>query len=280
MGTDQVKVVVLHTGVGGSETDVGLARASNALIIGFNVRADPQARELAKRDGVEIRYYSIIYELADDIRALLTGMLSPTLRENILGRGDTRGVHRHQGGQSRRLSGDRGLSAAAPRYGYCGTTSSFTRGELSQLKHFKKTFARFEKALSAVSSFRTIKISKSVIASSASKWRRSRVSSRGASFWLTRRDNSVCQKRMFQLASASCGWARKCGTRSPGSSRGDIRDPVLAAIPVTVTEVRISPDLRQATVFVRAARRPGRDGSNGRAGAGKVFQAANRPPCT
>ena len=105
-----------------------MARASNALIIGFNVRADPQARELAKRDGVEIRYYSIIYELADDIRALLTGMLSPTLRENILGHAEIREVFTvTKVGKVAGCPGDRGLSAAAPRYGYCGTTSSFTR---------------------------------------------------------------------------------------------------------------------------------------------------------
>ena len=93
MATDEVKVRVLHAGVGGiNETDVGLARASGALIIGFNVRANPQARELAKRDGVEIRYYSIIYELADDMKALLSGMLTPILRENILGYAEIREV--------------------------------------------------------------------------------------------------------------------------------------------------------------------------------------------
>jgi translation initiation factor IF-2 len=86
MSTDQVKVQVLQSGVGGiNESDVTLARASNALIIGFNVRANPQARELSRRDGVEIRYYSIIYDLTDDIRSVLSGMLAPKLRENILG---------------------------------------------------------------------------------------------------------------------------------------------------------------------------------------------------
>jgi translation initiation factor IF-2 len=86
MSTDQVKVQVLQSGVGGiNESDVTLARASNALIIGFNVRANPQARELSRRDGVEVRYYSIIYDLTDDIRSVLSGMLAPKLRETILG---------------------------------------------------------------------------------------------------------------------------------------------------------------------------------------------------
>jgi translation initiation factor IF-2 len=68
MGTAEVEVQVLHSGVGGiNESDVTLARASNALVVGFNVRANPQAREAAKRDGVDIRYYSIIYNLTDDV---------------------------------------------------------------------------------------------------------------------------------------------------------------------------------------------------------------------
>ena len=86
LATDEVKVLVLHAGVGAiNESDVTLARASNALIVGFNVRANPQARALAKRDNVEIRYYSIIYNVTDDLKAGLSGLLKPTLRENILG---------------------------------------------------------------------------------------------------------------------------------------------------------------------------------------------------
>ena len=84
--TDEVKVRVLHSGVGGiTESDVTLAHASDALIVGFNVRANKQARELAQRDGVEIRYYSIIYELTEDLKALLSGMLEPERREHVLG---------------------------------------------------------------------------------------------------------------------------------------------------------------------------------------------------
>ncbi len=93
LSTDDVNVNVLHAGVGGiNESDVTLARASSALIIGFNVRANPQAREMARRDGVEIRYYSIIYELADEIKQLLSGMLTPTMKEHVLGYADIREV--------------------------------------------------------------------------------------------------------------------------------------------------------------------------------------------
>jgi translation initiation factor IF-2 len=93
MGTDEAKVRVLHSAVGGiNESDVTLAKASNALVIGFNVRANPQAREMARRDGVDIRYYSIIYDVADDLRKALTGMLAPTLKERFLGNAEIREV--------------------------------------------------------------------------------------------------------------------------------------------------------------------------------------------
>ena len=90
---DEVAVRVLHAAVGGiNESDITLARASNAMIIGFNVRANPQAREMARRDGVDIRYYSIIYNVIDDISAALKGMLAPVLRERFLGNAQIREV--------------------------------------------------------------------------------------------------------------------------------------------------------------------------------------------
>ena len=93
MGTDAVKVRVLHAAVGAiSESDITLAKASGALVIGFNVRANPQARDMARRDTVDIRYYSIIYDVADDLRKALTGMLDPTLKERFLGNAEIREV--------------------------------------------------------------------------------------------------------------------------------------------------------------------------------------------
>jgi translation initiation factor IF-2 len=86
LGTDEVKVQVVFSGVGGiSESDVILAEASGIPILGFNVRANAQARDRAKKMGVEIRYYSIIYNLVDDIKAAMEGLLSPILRETFLG---------------------------------------------------------------------------------------------------------------------------------------------------------------------------------------------------
>jgi translation initiation factor IF-2 len=86
LGTDEVGAQVLQSGVGGiTESDVILAHASGAAIIGFNVRADKQARERAKRDGVDIRYYNIIYNVVDDVKAVLSGMLAPETREKFLG---------------------------------------------------------------------------------------------------------------------------------------------------------------------------------------------------
>ncbi|WP_436643637.1 translation initiation factor IF-2 [Microbaculum sp. FT89] len=86
LGTDEVGARVLSSGVGGiTESDVTLAAASNAVILAFNVRANRQAREAAERDGVEIRYYNVIYHLVDDVKAAMSGLLSPTLREEMLG---------------------------------------------------------------------------------------------------------------------------------------------------------------------------------------------------
>ncbi|MBU6445066.1 MAG: translation initiation factor IF-2 [Alphaproteobacteria bacterium] len=86
LGTDEVAAQVLQAGVGAvTESDVILAHASGGAIIGFNVRANAQARERAKRDGVEIRYYNIIYNVVDDVKAVLSGMLAPEVREKFLG---------------------------------------------------------------------------------------------------------------------------------------------------------------------------------------------------
>lgn len=85
-GNDEVMARVMHAGVGGiNESDITLAAASNAVVIGFNVRANKEAREAAERDGIEIRYYNIIYDLVDDIKQAMSGLLAPTLREERLG---------------------------------------------------------------------------------------------------------------------------------------------------------------------------------------------------
>ncbi|MBT5191421.1 MAG: translation initiation factor IF-2, partial [Rhodospirillaceae bacterium] len=86
LGNDEVSARVLHGGVGGiTESDIDLARASNAVVIGFNVRANPQAKEMARQENVDIRYYSIIYELVDDLRKAMSGLLEPEIRETVIG---------------------------------------------------------------------------------------------------------------------------------------------------------------------------------------------------
>jgi translation initiation factor IF-2 len=86
LGNDEVGARVVHSGVGGvTESDVTLATASHAVILGFNVRAHKEARDLAEQDGVEVRYYNIIYNLVDDVKAAMSGLLAPTLREEMLG---------------------------------------------------------------------------------------------------------------------------------------------------------------------------------------------------
>jgi len=86
IGNDEVRVRVLHYGVGAiTNTDVSLAEASNAPVIGFNVRANTSARQVANQKGVEVRYYSVIYDLVDDVKAAASGLLSAEIRENFIG---------------------------------------------------------------------------------------------------------------------------------------------------------------------------------------------------
>lgn len=93
LATDEVQVKVIGSGVGGiTETDANLAAASNAVIIGFNVRADAAARAAIKESGVDVRYYSIIYEAIDDVKAALSGLLAPEIREQIVGLAEVKDV--------------------------------------------------------------------------------------------------------------------------------------------------------------------------------------------
>ncbi len=95
LGNDEVQVKIVYSGVGGiAETDVSLAMATNAVIFGFNVRADNAAKKLVEQENLDLRYYSIIYNLIDDVKFALTGMLAPEFREDILGIADVREVFR------------------------------------------------------------------------------------------------------------------------------------------------------------------------------------------
>ncbi|GMV56548.1 MAG: hypothetical protein AMXMBFR6_23530 [Betaproteobacteria bacterium] len=95
LSTEEVRINVIHAAVGAiSESDINLAKASGAVIIGFNTRADAQARKLAEVFGVDVRYYNVIYEAVDEIRAALSGMLAPEKRERVIGMVDVRQVFR------------------------------------------------------------------------------------------------------------------------------------------------------------------------------------------
>jgi translation initiation factor IF-2 len=85
-GNDEVSARIVHSGVGQiTESDVALANASKAIIVGFNVRANQQAKQAADQQGIEIRYYNIIYDLVDDVKGAMSGLLAPTKKENFLG---------------------------------------------------------------------------------------------------------------------------------------------------------------------------------------------------
>jgi translation initiation factor IF-2 len=95
LSTDEVKVNIVHAQVGGiTESDVNLALASRAVIVGFNVRAEQTARKLAEASGIDIRYYNIIYDAVDEVKAALSGMLTPEQREQVLGLVEVRQVFR------------------------------------------------------------------------------------------------------------------------------------------------------------------------------------------
>jgi translation initiation factor IF-2 len=95
MKNQEVAAQIIGSGIGGiTEGDANLALASKALLFGFNVRADPAAKKIIERENIDLRYYSVIYELLDDIKTMLSGMLSPEIREEILGVAEVREVFR------------------------------------------------------------------------------------------------------------------------------------------------------------------------------------------
>ena len=141
MSTDEVRVKVLHTGVGGvTESDIILAAASGAPVIGFNVRANKKVREEAERHEIEIRYYSVIYDLIDDVKGVLSGMLDPELRETFLGNAEILEVFTISREGKRKVAGCRVTEGSVRRGAKVRLIRDDTvihEGELSQLKRFK-----------------------------------------------------------------------------------------------------------------------------------------------
>lgn len=140
LSNDEVSVQVLHSAVGPiSESDITLAKASNAFVIGFNVRAIPQARDMARRDGVDIRYYSIIYDVADDVKKGLEGMLSPELKEKILGYSEIRNVFNITGvGKVAGCMITEGMVKRGAKVRLLRDNVVVHDGSLGQLKRFKE----------------------------------------------------------------------------------------------------------------------------------------------
>ncbi len=140
LSNEEVSVQVLHSAVGPiSESDISLAKASNAFIIGFNVRANPLARDMAKRDGVDIRYYSIIYDVADDVKKGLEGLLSPTLKEKLLGYAEIRTVFNITGvGKVAGCMITEGLVKRGAKIRLLRDNVVIHDGEIGQLKRFKE----------------------------------------------------------------------------------------------------------------------------------------------
>ena len=139
LSTDLVKVNVIHGAVGPiSEADVTLAKASGALIVGFNVRANAQAREISKRDGIDIRYYSIIYDVADEMKLLMTGMLAPTFKENFIGYANIREVFNvTKVGKVAGCMVTEGIIKRGCKVRLLRDNVVIHEGDLSQLKRFK-----------------------------------------------------------------------------------------------------------------------------------------------
>jgi translation initiation factor IF-2 len=140
LSTEEVKVNVLHSGVGGiTESDINLAMASKALVIGFNTRADTTARKLITANSVDVRYYNVIYEAVDEIKAALSGMLSPESRQNILGLVDIRQVFKiSRVGVIAGCYVLEGLIRRGARIRLLRDNVVIHEGELSSLKRFKE----------------------------------------------------------------------------------------------------------------------------------------------
>ncbi len=139
LSTDEVKVTIVHQAVGGiNESDINLAAASKAVIVGFNVRADQQARRIAEGEGVQLRYYNIIYDAVDDVKAAMAGMLSPEEREEILGMVEIRQVFKvSRIGNIAGCMVLEGLVRRGSRVRLLRDSTVIWTGELDSLKRFK-----------------------------------------------------------------------------------------------------------------------------------------------
>jgi translation initiation factor IF-2 len=149
MGNDEVQVKIVSSGVGGiAETDVSLAVATNSVLFGFNVRAETSAKRLVEQEGVDLRYYSIIYNMIDDVRAALTGMLAPEFREDIIGIADVRDTFRSpKFGQVAGCMVTEGVVSRSKPIRVLRDNVVIFEGELESLRRFKDDVPEVKKGI-------------------------------------------------------------------------------------------------------------------------------------
>lgn len=145
LNTDEVKCKIVHSGVGGiNETDVGLAVATGSPVIGFNVRASRKAADLAHKEGVEIRYYSIIYSLIDDIKAVMSGLLAPEIKETIIGTADILDIFNAGKGRAAGCLVTMGVVRQGAHARLIRDDTVVYEGELGSLRRFKDAVKEVE----------------------------------------------------------------------------------------------------------------------------------------
>lgn len=145
LNTDEVKCKIVHSGVGGiSETDIGLAIATGAPAIGFNVRASRNATELAQKEGVEIRYYSIIYDLIDDIKSVMSGMLAPEIKETIIGNAEVLDIFNAGKGKAAGCLVTSGVMRQGAKARLIRDDTVVYEGDLGSLRRFKDAVKEVE----------------------------------------------------------------------------------------------------------------------------------------
>ena len=157
LSTDEVKVKIVGSGVGGiTETDATLAAASSAILVGFNVRADASARKVIESESLDLRYYSVIYDLIDEVKQAMSGKLAPEYRQEIIGLAEVRSVFKSpKFGAVAGCMVTEGVVKRSNRIRVLRDNVVIYEGELESLRRFRMTSAEFATATSVVSRSRT-----------------------------------------------------------------------------------------------------------------------------
>ena len=248
LSTDEVQVRVTHSGVGAiNESDVHLARASGAVIVGFNVRANVQARELANREKVDVRYYSVIYDVIEDFKGVLTGLLAPTIREKELGTAEVLEVFNVT--KAGKIAGCRlndGVMRKGARVRLLRDSVVIHEGSLATLKRFKDDVDEVKAGMECGMSFEKYQDMQvgDVIEAFEVEERSPARCDAGPAVAMTRRTSRPESQRQLRVGE------ELRHALSSIFTRGEVRDRAVAGKSITVTEVRCSPDLRNATVYV------------------------------